>query len=173
MNRGESDLATDWEALPTGAIARGCLTKQPEKTELRQLKLGRLFSWPADQPRHAIRTSSIRSIPVRPLRVGWAGSGQPRWPPDRTDRLSPGILRNRTGCIGPAAENPEFLVKKPPSCPSGHRHEGILARLRCGASRRTGSRLQPSLKLTLDLRQPYSPQFPGGRLSFSSPDAPW
>ena len=54
MERGDSDLATDWEALPTGAIARGCLTKQPEKTELRQLKLGRLLTWPADQPRHAI-----------------------------------------------------------------------------------------------------------------------
>jgi len=37
-------LATDWEALPTGAIARGCLVKQPEKTELRQLKLWSTFN---------------------------------------------------------------------------------------------------------------------------------
>jgi hypothetical protein len=54
MKRGEPDLATAWEALPAGAIARGCLIKQPERTELRQLKHGRLFTWPADQPRHAI-----------------------------------------------------------------------------------------------------------------------
>jgi len=69
MKQGESDLTTDWEALPTGAIARGCLLKQPEKTELRQLKLGRLLTWPADQPRHAICTSAIRSKPVRPRSV--------------------------------------------------------------------------------------------------------
>jgi hypothetical protein len=57
MKRGESDLATAWKALPTGATARGYLIKQPERTELRQLKHGRLLTWPADQPRHAIRTS--------------------------------------------------------------------------------------------------------------------
>jgi len=44
MKQGESDLATDWEALPTGAIARGYLTKRPEKTELRQLKLWSTFN---------------------------------------------------------------------------------------------------------------------------------
>ena len=66
MKRGEPDLATDWEALPAGAIARGYLVKQPGRTELRQLKHGRLLTWPADQPRHAIRTSAIRSKPVRP-----------------------------------------------------------------------------------------------------------
>ena len=43
MKQGESDLATDWEVLPTGTIARGSLTKQPEKTELRQLKLWSTF----------------------------------------------------------------------------------------------------------------------------------
>ena len=66
VNGGEPDLATDWEALPAGAIARGYLIKQPGRTELRQLKHGRLLTWPADQPRHAIRTSAIRSKPVRP-----------------------------------------------------------------------------------------------------------
>lgn len=86
MNRGESDLATDWEALPTGAIARGYLIKQPERTELRQLKLGRLFAWPADQPRHAIRTSSIRSKPVRP-----------RCLPDRGPARKPAPLRDGPG----------------------------------------------------------------------------
>ena len=44
MKRGESDLATDWEALPTRAIARGYLIKRPEKTELRQLKLWSTFN---------------------------------------------------------------------------------------------------------------------------------
>jgi len=43
VKQGESDLATDWEVLPTGTIARGGLIKQPEKTELRQLKLWSTF----------------------------------------------------------------------------------------------------------------------------------
>ena len=69
VNRSEPDLATDWEALPAGAIARGYLVKQPEKTELRQLKLGRLLTWPADQPRHAIRAS------YHPVETGTPPSG--------------------------------------------------------------------------------------------------
>ena len=68
MERGESDLATDWEALPTGAIARGCLVKQPGRNELRQLKLGRLFNV-------ASRPTTTRNLNLLP-------SGRNRYAPD-------------------------------------------------------------------------------------------
>ena len=122
MNRGESDLATDWEALPTGAIARGYLIKQPERTELRQLKLGRLFAWPADQPRHAIRTSSIRSIPLRPRKWAEANDGGTTLP-----SVAPAfIIRNRIACIGHAGKKPEFPRKKSVFSVKRHPVAGIL-----------------------------------------------
>ena len=43
------------------------ISRQPKQSYLQQLKMcGQLLTWPTDQPRHATRTSSIRSNPVRP-----------------------------------------------------------------------------------------------------------
>src|SRR5262249_49373675 len=43
------------------------LFRRPKRSYLQQLKiLVGLLTWPADQPRHATGTSTIRSNPVRP-----------------------------------------------------------------------------------------------------------
>jgi len=90
VKQGESDLATDWEVLPTGTIARGGLIKQPEKTELRQLKLwstffvacrpttarnlnllpsGRNQYAPVNEPRDRHETFAGNSTPIEPVYV--------------------------------------------------------------------------------------------------------
>ena len=59
MTRDESKLATGFWASSTKALSRGRRVRRPLRDYSRQVKYGgRLFTWPADQPRHATYTSS-------------------------------------------------------------------------------------------------------------------
>jgi hypothetical protein len=49
--------------------------REREQRKSCQLTFGRLLTWPADQPRHAICASVIQSIPVRPHFVSPVGCG--------------------------------------------------------------------------------------------------
>lgn len=58
MTFGDSELASDFWVSPTKTLSQGyCLIRQPVQSYRLQLLFGLLFTWPADQPRHATYTS--------------------------------------------------------------------------------------------------------------------
>jgi hypothetical protein len=67
MTRGDSEFVTGFWTSPTGVPQSGMpLIRQPVRSCLRQLLFGRLFTWPADQPRHAAYASTYPVEPSSP-----------------------------------------------------------------------------------------------------------
>ena len=60
MTEGDPELVTEQQLSPAKSGGSGQpFTRQPEPNQYWQLKvIGRLLTWPADQPRHATSTSS-------------------------------------------------------------------------------------------------------------------
>ena len=70
MSHHDPDLATDLLVYPAKTIDPGTYFYAAIAKELSSaIKVfDQIFTWPSDQPRHATHASSIRSIPIRPLK---------------------------------------------------------------------------------------------------------